>query len=812
MTQPEFDRNEAETRAELIDSALKVAQWGHDLTANSRVRREYYFTQGKLIGGNQRGNVNQADYVLVYRGQQLAVIEAKRVRLSANEGVAQAKRYAERLNIRYTYATNGKTIYRIDMQTGQEGEIERYPTPDELWQATYHKANQWRDKFANIDFETKSGTWQPRYYQHNAIEATLEAIIAGKDRILLTLATGTGKTAIAFQIAWKLFHSRWNIKAWRGDNQITRPTRILFLADRNILANQAFSAFSAFDEDAMIRIDSSTIRKNRAVPKNGNVFFTIFQTFMAGKKDKNGDVSPSFGDYSADFFDLIVIDECHRGGANDEGNWRKILDYFTPAVQLGLTATPRQENNINTYQYFGEAVYTYSLKEGINDGFLTPFRIKRIASNIDEYHYDPDDDVEGEIDKQKTYTEKEINRSIKIEARERHRVKTFMQMIDQDEKTVVFCATQVHAAAVRNLINQFKHRTEPNYCVRVTANDGKAGEDFLKQFQDNERTIPTVLTTSRKLSTGVDARNVRNIILMRPVTSMIEFKQIIGRGTRLYDFKDYFTLYDFVKAYEHFEDKAWDGEPDPCTICKELACICAVQVCTQCQEKPCVCPPKVCQECHKFPCRCTTESDEIKEETSEYLVKKVASITLSDGKVRQLNNVISTEFIGENGKPITPEAYLKQFYNDLPTFFNDEDQLRHIWSQPETRQQLLVGLQEKGYSHAQLHVLAKMIRATKSDLFDVLAHIAYALPTKTRQERIQSRKKAIYKGYNTQQREFIDFILGHYIDNGVNELAQEKLKVLISLKYQTVRDMPAELGKVVGVRNLFHEIQQRLYQ
>ncbi len=470
--------------------------------------------------------------------------------------MAQAKNYAGKLAVRYAYSTNGQGIYGIDMTEGTEGEVPRYPTPEELWNLTFAEANAWRDRFAAVPFEDKGGSFQARYYQDIAIERVLEAIAAEKDRILLTLATGTGKTFIAFQIAWKLFHSRWNLS-----REPSRRPRILFLADRNILADQAYNAFSAFPEDALVRIAPEDIRKKGKVPKNGSLFFTIFQTFMSGPP-KDGQPSPYFGEYPPDFFDFIVIDECHRGGANDESNWRGILDYFAPAVQLGLTATPKRKDNVDTYAYFGDPVYIYSLKDGINDGFLTPFKVKQISTTLDEYVYTPDDQlIEGEIESGKRYTETDFNKIIEIKEREAHRVKLFMEQINQNEKTLVFCATQDHALAVRDLINQMKTSQDPNYCQRVTANDGALGEQHLRDFQDNEKSIPTILTTSQKLSTGVDARNIRNIVLMRPINSMIEFKQIIGRGTRLYDGKDYFTIYDFVKAHHHFSDPEWDGEP-----------------------------------------------------------------------------------------------------------------------------------------------------------------------------------------------------------------------------------------------------------
>jgi len=538
--------NEAETRAEHIDPALKAVGWG--VVEGSRIRREYPITLGRIEGHGKRGKALTADYVLEYRNTKLAVVEAKAWDKPLTEGVGQAKDYAGKLAIRFTYASNGQGIYGIDMQTGIEGELPHYPSPVELWSRTFSTPNTWRDRLAVVPFEDRGGYFQSRYYQDIAIERVLAAIADQKQRILLTLATGTGKTFIAFQIAWKLFHSRWNLSDWKSGSEPTRRPRILFLADRNILADQAYNAFSAFPEDALVRIAPEDIRKKGKVPKNGSIFFTIFQTFMSGPP-KEGHPSPYFGEYPPDFFDFIVIDECHRGGANDESNWRGILDYFAPAVQLGLTATPKRRDNVDTYAYFGEPVFIYSLKDGINDGFLTPFRVKQISTTLDEYVYTPDDKlVEGEIEAGKRYEEADFNRIIEIKEREKKRVEILMSRIDQREKTLVFCANQAHALVIRDLINQMKASTDPLYCVRVTADDGGLGEQYLRDFQDNEKTIPTILTTSQKLSTGVDARNVRNIVLLRPINSMIEFKQIIGRGTRLHDGKDYFTIYDFVGA------------------------------------------------------------------------------------------------------------------------------------------------------------------------------------------------------------------------------------------------------------------------
>ncbi|BAZ94429.1 type I site-specific restriction-modification system, R (restriction) subunit [Thiohalobacter thiocyanaticus] len=795
--------NEAETRAELIDPALKEAGWG--VVDGSRPRREVIIAPGRLIGGGRRGQRDIADYVLTYRGQNLAVIEAKKCGLPVTEGLGQAKRYAERLQARYAFATNGEDIYRVDMHTGTEGPVEAWPAPDDLWNATFAERKVWRERFGAVPFEARGGAWEARYYQHNAINSALEAIADGRDRILLTLATGTGKTAIAFQIAWKLFHARWSLVA-RESGETGRLPRILFLADRNILADQAFNAFSAFPDDALVRIDPESIRKKGRVPKNGSLFFTIFQTFMSGR-DAEGNPQPSFGDYPPDFFDFIVIDECHRGGANDESTWRGILEYFSPAVQLGLTATPRRDANADTYDYFGEPVYIYSLKDGINDGFLTPFKVRQIATTLDEYVYTSDDQVvEGEIEEGKRYIEDDFNRVIEIEAREKYRVKLFLESIDPREKTLVFCATQEHALAVRDLVNQMKSNPDPHYCERVTANDGAEGERWLRAFQDNEKTIPTVLTTSQKLSTGVDARNVRHIVLMRPVNSMIEFKQIIGRGTRLFEGKDYFTIHDFVKAYEHFEDEEWDGEPlppEPCGRCGNSPCTCVVdppRPCPVCGQRPCVCekpPPEACPVCGEYPCVCDN--------------RRKVKVKLADGKERTIQHMAATSFWSPDGKPISAAEFVQRLFGELPELFRNEDELRELWSDPETRRRLLAGLEEKGYGIEQLREIGKLIEAENSDLYDVLAYIAFALPPVTRAERVALHREDIFRPYDFHQREFLDFVLNHYIERGVTELDTEKLPQLITLKYNTVDDAVYELGEVKNIREVFVGFQRNLY-
>jgi type I restriction enzyme R subunit len=790
--------NEAETRAEHIDPALRKAGWG--VVEGSKILREYRITPGRIEGRGRTGKPLIADYVLVYRNTKLAVIEAKARDEELTEGVGQSKDYAGKLAVRFAYATNGRGIYEIDMHTGKEREVPCYPTPDELWNRTFAKEDAWRDRFAAVPYEDKGGSHPSRYYQDIAIERVLEAIAAGKPRILLTLATGTGKTFIAFQIAWKLFHTRWNLS-----REPTRRPRILFLADRNILANQAYNAFSAFPEDALVRIAPEDIRRKGRVPKNGSLFFTIFQTFMSGPP-VDGQPSPYFGEYPPDFFDFIVIDECHRGGANDESNWRGIMEYFAPAVQLGLTATPKRDENIDTYAYFGEPVYIYSLKEGINDGFLTPFRVKQIQTTLDYYVYTPDDKVvEGEIEAGKVYEELDFNRSIEIREREKKRVEIAMSQINQSEKTLVFCANQAHALLVRDLINQIKTSKDPNYCHRVTADDGGIGEQWLRDFQDNEKTIPTILTTSQKLATGVDARNVRNIVLMRPIRRLIEFKQIIGRGTRLFDGKDYFTIYDFVQAHLHFHDPEWDGPPqeeDPCPKCGQRPCVCVVKPpkpCEVCGKSPCECPKEKCPVCGKRPCECRK--------------KKRVKVKLADGKERTIQHMMMTTFWHPDGTPMSAHQFMELLFGKLPDFFKDEAELRAIWSVPDTRSKLLEGLAEKGFGGEQLAEMQKIIDAEKSDLFDVLAHVAYALPPMTRQARAAGAKVQINARFSTKQQTFLDFVLAHYVSVGVEELDLNKLNPLLKLRYHdSIADAVADLGHPDDIRQVFAGFQKYLYQ
>jgi type I restriction enzyme R subunit len=759
---------ESDTRAQYIDPALARSGWvGH------LVRREFQITAGRIIGAGKRAEPSIADYLLEYKGKRLAVIEAKKWDLPHSEGVSQAVRDGNKLRLPFAFATNGQKIRQINLTTGKEEDIDVFPTPDELWALINEPKNELVDEFRAIDFESRGGTEPVRYYQQKAVENVLEGIANGDKRLLLTLATGTGKTKIAFHISWKLFQARWNLQR----DKKRRP-RILFLADRNILANQAFNEFSPFPEDALVRIKPDEVRKKGKVPTNGNIFFTIFQTF---ETESTG--TPNFGEYPENFFDLIIVDECHRGGANDEGNWRAILDYFSSAVQLGLTATPKRRDNVDTYAYFGEPRYIYSLKEGIGDGYLTPFRVRKYQTTIDDYTFVPDDIVlSGDIEHGKLYTEDDFNRVIIIKEREIYRVKLLLSEIDPNEKTIIFCANQNHALMIRDIVNELKTSSNTSYCVRVTADEGAIGDQHLSAFQDNEKTIPTILTTSQKLSTGVDARNIRNIVLMRPINSIIEFKQIIGRGTRVYDGKDFFTIHDFVNASHNFYDPEWDGEPvDPA-------------------------PPGPPKPTPPTTTVCTGEPTPRK-------VEKVV-IKLADGKERQFQHMTSRMFYAVDGRPISLIEFIESLFNtlDMPELFKNEEELRAIWAVPSTRKILLKQLESAGFSTEELVSVQELIEAKNSDLFDVLEFIKYAKKPITRVKRAAVSRSVLERAIAAKQLEFVDFLASQYVETGVEVLEDSKLETLLSIKYKSVIEGVSYLGNAETARQLFLDFQKNLYR
>ncbi len=802
--------DESATRRKKIDPKLYEVGWEQVPESEILTEQRAYIAPGQVSALPENRHPKKVDYILEYKKQKLAVIEAKSDEKHVSTGVKQAKDYAELLHIRYTYATNGDEIWAIDMGVkdakgnyiipSKEGPADRFPSPQELWAMTFTEHNPWRDKF-NLQPLNRGGGREPRYYQEIAINKVLEAVAKGQDRILLTMATGTGKTYTAFQICWKLYETNWN------NHGTDRKPRILFISDRNILANQAKNDFEQFPEDAMERITPELLHDKKhqgRVPKARHLYFTIFQTFMSA--DASG--QPYYKQYPQEFFDFIIIDECHRGGAKDESEWRQLMDYFAPAVQLGMTATPRRKVNANTYKYFGDAVYSYSLKQGIEDGFLTPYRVKIGHSNIDDYHYDPNDDVEGDIDTAKTYTEQDFyNGNIEIRQRDEHRVKEMLSQIGKDEKTLVFCCTQQHAMIIRDMINQWKKVPDSNYCERVTSDDGKEGEEKLKQFQNNEYLRPTILTTSQKLSTGVDARNVRNIVLMRPVNNIVEFKQIMGRGTRLFDGKYYFTLIDFVGASKNFKDEEWDGNPF-CPVCGNYPCTCNTKhepgVCAKCGKNPCECPPpeppQPCPVCGHFPCTCPGGRP-----------KKTVKVKLS--KLRELT--LHTEWSEQvmfGDELLSVEEYVKRLFGMLPSFLDGEEDLRKRWSQPDTREELLNVLAQSGFPEDKLNLTRRFLELTDCDMLDVLAFLAYNTTPVERLRRAEVLKQRAMKEYTAAQQEFVNYIMDLYVRNGFRELGSEKLPTLINMKYHSPIDAIKTLHmQPAQIREFFLGMQQKLY-
>lgn len=774
--------SEHDTRAKHIDPQLKDAKWAEDC-----IVREYYFTDGRKLTGNKRGERLFVDYLLRFQNVNLAIIEAKRWGKEPTEGLQQAINYAQKLRVEFVYSTNGEKIYEFNLREGKGQYIECYPSPVELYQRKFDTPNEVKKKLLEIPFHIV-GDMQPRYYQEIAVAKTLEAVAEDKKRILLTLATGTGKTFIAFQIAYKLFTSRWNV-----DKADRRP-KILFLADRNILADQAINTFNPLEKD-VIKINGEEIR-NRAgkVPTNANIFFAIYQA-ISEKENIGG----YYKQYPPDFFDLIIIDECHRGSAVDGSSWREILNHFSNAVHLGLTATPKRGDNVDTYNYFGKPVYEYSLKEGINDGFLTPYKVKRIRTNIDEYVPTSDDRVvSGELE-DKIYQLNDFENKIVIPQRTELIAQAILDNISTMDKTIVFCVNQEHALAMRDMINRHKSVKDPLYCVRVTSDEGELGRQLLERFQDNDKDIPAILTSSQMLTTGVDARNVRNVVLVRVINSMVEFKQIVGRGTRVFDGKDFFTIMDFTGATNLFYDDEWDGLPDaPPEV---IDVVDGEGTGEKAERKKAERKPK--------------EGVSEPEEDYAPVKKEKLVVELSNGRKLRVTD-IEIRYVGEDGRPLTATEFLEKLIGFLPQLYESEQQLREIWSKPETREELLTRMGQMGFDDEQMTTLQRMFDAEQSDIFDLLAYISYNkhLITRTSRAGMAKGNASFFDVYtNLKARDFLYFVLDRYEQDGVEELRRDRLSELVELNgLGTTKDAAKVFGNINNLISAFYDLQQVMYK
>ena len=770
--------SETDTRVNLIDPNLYRNGWD-----NRYIVREYFFTDGRKLIGNKRGKRHFVDYLLSYKNSNLAIIEAKAEDKDPLDGLQQSIDYAQKLSIDYVYSTNGHKIYEHSMLNGSGKYIEEYPTPDELFERKFGKLDTKKENIITYPFHIE-GTMKPRFYQQIAVQKTIEAITDNKKRVLLTLATGTGKTYIAFQIAYRLFQSKWN-----KDNSDRKP-KILFLADRNILKDQSMNTFNPLEKDC-VEINGKIIKKRGGkVPTAGNIFFAIYQSIAENKNrvidtnqsDNEDDVTAYYKQYPSNFFDLIIIDECHRGSANDESSWRDILNHFDSAVHLGLTATPKRDDNGDTYKYFGEPIYEYSLKDGINDGFLTPYKVKRVTTNIDEYRFNPNDIVSGELDKNIVALH-QFETQVIIPKRTELIAKTILNTINPMDKTIIFCVNQKHAIDMKIAIDKFKTIQDNNYCVRVTSDEGEIGRNFLEMFQNNDRDIPTILTSSKMLTTGVDAKNVRNVVLTAPIKSMTEFKQIIGRGTRVFEGKDFFTIIDFVGATNLFYDPQWDGDN-----LSETA-------------------PKI--EKVNVDSRDGTEV-----ETKEKKAKnEKVIIDIKSKKLKVIN--IETSYVGVDGIPLKTDEYLKLLIGILGEFYNDEEKLREIWSNPTNRKEMLNRLRDMNIDESQLNDLKVIFEAEDSDIYDILSHISFNLDIKTRSERVMAVENSVFveKLHNEKAKYFIEFILERYKKDGVKELDEDKLGKLVDLSgLGSVREVADNFGGIAEMRSEYFELQREIYR
>ncbi|EAI5529346.1 EcoAI/FtnUII family type I restriction enzme subunit R [Campylobacter lari] len=762
--------SEDDTRVKLIDVKLHASSWSEE-----NIIRNYYFTDGRKLIGNKRGERKFADYLLKFQNNNLAIIEAKKFSKDPLDGLSQGIEYAKILNVAFVYSTNGDKIYEYNLKTSSGEYIEKFPTPNELFARIYGNLKEWQYKLLSQRelYIPQKGL---RYYQKIAVDKVIEALINGKNRILLTLATGTGKTTIAFALCYRLLEARWN-----KTNQDKKP-KILFLCDRVSLRDQALGEFNPIEGDC-VAVSAQELRKNNGrVPTSANVFFGIYQSLASNSKEQENaneeQESKFYLQYPKDFFDLIIIDECHRGGANEEGSWAGVLEYFSSATHLGLTATPKKSDNVDTYRYFGESIYEYSLKDGIEDGFLTPYKVKRVTTTLSEgYVYNPDDIIEGELEKG-FYKINEFERNIHLPQYNDFLAKEILKLINPMDKTIIFCANQAHASEVKRAIDKFKSVKRDDYCVRVTSDEGKIGLEYLKQFQDNDKSYPVILTSSKMLTTGVDARNVRNIVLLANIGSIIEFKQIIGRGTRVYEGKDFFTILDFTGVTRLFYDPKWDGEQIKDEEKTEVKTI---------QNKREQSSPK------------------------ETIKQKEVTVHLKGTKLKVLD--ITTSYIGDSDKPLSTKEFLEFLVGKLAEFYNDETRLREIWSNQASRKEFLQKLEKDRISEQVLEELTVIFEQKDCDVYDVLAHLSFNSEIKTRHERVLNVKNSAFlKRFQKEKAlKLVEFLLDRYQEYGIKDF-DSGLKTLIDLSsLGSVKELVGEFEGMENLKQCIDDLQREIY-
>lgn len=787
---------EADTCTKYVVPNLKAAGWDDSPHSFTEQRT---FTDGRIVvlgNGVKRRRRKRADYLLRYtRDFSIAVVEAKASYKSPGEGLQQAKDYAEILGLKFAYSTNGHGIIEFDYTTGLETPLNGFPSPDELWNRLRQSEELTDDNTVNhllMPYNLVQGK-VPRYYQEIAINRSVQAILQGKRRMLLTMATGTGKTLVAFEVCWKLWNSRWNRT---GEHR--RP-KILYLADRNILVDDPKDKDFAPLGEARHKIEHGKASKSR------EMYFAIYQA-LAKDESRPG----LYREYPRDFFDLIIVDECHRGSARDESNWREILEYFEPAYQLGMTATPLRQDNKDTYRYFGNPIYTYSLRQGIEDGFLAPYRVHRVITTWDAAGWRPS---KGELDRfgrdipDEEYQTKDFERVVALRARTeaiaRH-VTDFLKKTDRFAKTIVFCVDQEHAAEMRRELNNLNSdlvQQHPNYVCRVTADEGDIGKGHLSSFQDLEKDTPVILTTSRLLTTGVDAPTCKNIVLARVINSMTEFKQIIGRGTRVREDygKLYFNILDYTNSTRLFADPDFDGSPSQVTevdIDEDGEVIEGSEI--------------------------VIEPEDIADDEGEDLDPD-DGIIIEPGGSGEPHKLyfdggtvdIAAHLVYEldaDGNQLRVISYSDYTKEKVRTLYGTADELRQHWSDPAMRSELIESLEDKGIS---LDELASAVNQPDADSFDLLCHIAFNAPLLTRKQRadrLKKNKPDFFEKYGPEAKLILDELVEKYAEHGTEQLV---LPDVLRIPPISERGNLTEIATIFGgpdkLKDAVEQLQAMLY-
>jgi type I restriction enzyme R subunit len=758
---------------------LHSAGWSDD-----QIIEQKYFTDGRIVTTGEkhfRRPGKKADYILRYKPDfTIAVIEAKAAFKKPGDGLQQAMDYAEILGLKFAYSTNGHAVVEHDYTTGKQNVLDDFPSPDELWARLEKKIGLIDEKDVRdflFPFYRGTGAMTPRYYQEIAINRTVEAVVKEKRRILICMATGTGKTFVAFQIIWKL---------WKTG----RIKKVLYLADMNILADQAKDrTFYPFG-DALHKIQKRPV-------KSREIYFGLYQAI--GENEQGAAI---YKEYSPEFFDLIVVDECHRGSARDDSKWRKILEYFSSAHQIGMTATPKRDDNVNTYAYFGNPIYTYSLKQGIEDGFLAPYRVIRVVPSVDAAGWVPN---QGQLDRfgrevpYGLYETKDFERVVSLllrtEAVAKH-LTDYLKRTDRFAKTMVFCVDQEHAEDMRLALNNANNDLTvkyPHYVARVVSDEGKYGRKFLGDFQDPERKTPVILTTSQMLTTGVDAPTCRNIVLFKPINSMVQFKQIIGRGTRLFPDKDklWFTIIDYAGATRLFTDPEFDGFPEFMT---------QEEMDAQGNQTK---PPEVIED--------NTEPSEEEPEVVGPEDVEPRKLYVDDVPVEIAHEVVYQ--LDPEGHRLRTWKFTDYTREKVREMYPSANELRARWTKTEEREQIIEALERKGIS---LKELAEVTGQPDADPFDLLMNVAFNAPLRTRRERadyVRKAKKSYFDAYGPNAKEIIMMLLDKYTDFGVTQLTDPNI---LQIPPISLKGSPFEIAKLFGgidkLRKVLSDLQRFLYE